>query len=181
MGAYVMEIQSYSFRSALSGFHRGDVISFLEKLSASHEAELRQRDEQIRVLREDLARANAALEQAQAENEQLRCRREPEADAPRPEAPDETDPSRALEAYRRAERCEREAKARSGKLCADASEAVRRAGRQIEDQQARMYSAADALSADFAAMKTAMTGILGEMNDARDRLAQMERDLAAED
>ena len=41
MGAYVMEIQSYSFRSALSGFHRGDVISFLEKLSASHEAELR--------------------------------------------------------------------------------------------------------------------------------------------
>ena len=43
MGAYIMDNQSYSFRSALYGFHRGDVVAFLAKLSASHEAALREK------------------------------------------------------------------------------------------------------------------------------------------
>ena len=184
MGAYVMEKQSYSFRSSLHGFHRGDVIDFLEKLSASHETELRERDEELRILREELADAKSSLELAQTEIDLLRLGEEtaPEPEpAPQQEACEPGDPNRELEAYRRAERYEREAKIRAEKICADASDAVKQAGAQLEDRQAKMYSATDALGADFAALQAAVSEMLGEMSNTRDRLARMERDLAAED
>ena len=44
-----------------------------------------------------------------------------------------------------------------------------------------MYSATDALSADFAALQAAVSEMLGEMSNTRDRLARMEQDLVAED
>ena len=138
MGAYVMEKQSYSFRSSLHGFHRGDVIDFLEKLSASHETELRERDEELRILREELADATSSLELAQTEIDLLRLGEEtaPEPEpAPQQEACEPGDPNRELEAYRRAERYEREAKIRAEKICADASDAVKQAGAQLDVQR----------------------------------------------
>ncbi len=168
MGAYVMENQSYSFRSAIHGFHRGDVINFLEKLSISHEAELRARDEKLRVLREELAEAREKLDARAAA---------PIADAgdPAPTADDE------LEAYRRAERHEREAKARAEKLCADASGAVQGVREQMEDRQTTLSEASDALQADFTALQALVSEILGEMNDANDRLGRLSRGLGAEE
>ena len=180
-----MEKQSYSFRSSLHGFNRADVIDFLEKLSSAHEKELRERDEELRVLREELADAKSSLELAQTEIDLFRLGEEtaPEEEpaSQMDEEPEQFDPNRELEAYRRAERYEREAKVRAEKLCADASDAVRQAGVQLEDRQAKMYSATDALGADFAALQEAVSEMLGEMSSARDRLARMERDLAAED
>ena len=187
-----MDKQSYSFRTSLYGFHRGDVVDFIGKLSTSHESELREREEEIRILREELAEAKASLEEAQAEIELLQSDVEPAEEAvPEPEpvpvpaslaaSAEPADPGRELEAYRRAERYEREAKLRAEKICADASDAVRQAGIQMEDRQAKMYSATDALGADFEALQAAVSEMLGEMNDTRDRLARMERDLVAED
>ena len=179
-----MEKQSYSFRSSLHGFNRADVIDFLEKLSASHETELRERDEELRILREELADAKSSLELAQTEIDLFRIGEETapeEAPVPQQDEPEQSDPNRELEAYRRAERYEREAKARAEKLCSDASDAGRQAGVQLEDRQAKMYSATDALSADFAALQAAVSEMLGEMSNTRDRLARMEQDLVAED
>lgn len=184
MGAYVMEKQNYSFRSSLHGFNRVDVIDFLEKLSASHETELRERDEELRILREELADAKSAVELAQAEIDLLRLGEETAPDeepAPQPEEPVRPDPRMELEAYRRAERYEREAKARAEKLCADACDAVRQAGVQMEDRQTRLYSVTDALDADFAALQAAVSEILGEMSNTRDRLSRMEQDLVEAD
>ncbi len=163
-----MENQSYSFRSAIHGFHRGDVIAFLEKLSASHEAALRQRDEQIRVLREDLADAQEKLNARAAGPA-------PDPGEPLPTSDDE------LEAYRRAERCEREAKARAEKLCADASGAVQGVSDRLTDREAKLADASDALNADFSVLQAAVSEILKEMNDAKDRLGQLGQDLGAAD
>ena len=157
-----MENQNYSFRSALNGFHRGDVIAYLAKLSASHEAALREKDEMIRVLREELAEAKQtpAVRVAApviAEAEPVRT------------ADDE------LEVYRRAERCEREARARAEKLYSDASGTVEAMGRKIADRQTALDSAADALSADFDVLQAAIAGILDEVEDARSALSRTEQ------
>ncbi len=160
-----MEQNSYSFRSSFHGFHRGDVIGFLEKLSASHELELRARDEEIRVLRDELA-------EARAERGACGDAPEPAGEEPAPTAEDE------LEVYRRAERCEREAKARADKLYSDASGTVEAVGRKLTERQTALDSAADVLSADFDVLQAAISGILDEVNDARSALSKMEKTLS---
>lgn len=166
-----MENQTYSFRSSLHGFHRGDVIAFLEKLSAAHIAELRERDEALRVAHEDLEhvrRENALLLQNSPQN-------------PEPEPGTVPEPcacERELEAYRRAERHEREARSRAQKLCADASGEVGRAQTQLEDQRGRLQAASEALSGDFAALQAAVAGIMDALGGAGGRLKQMQQSLA---
>ena len=160
-----MEPNSYSFRSSMRGFNRADVIAFLEKLGASHEAELRSRDEEIRILRDELAEARA---KSGVPADAL----DPAAEEPVPSAEDE------LEVYRRAERCEREAKARADKLYSDASGTVETMGRKLTERQTALDSAADVLSADFDVLQAAIAGILDEVEDARSALSKMERTLS---
>ena len=52
------------FRSALHGFHRDDVVSYIEKTTVAHENEVRQLQKLNDQLRGQLGEANAALEQA---------------------------------------------------------------------------------------------------------------------
>ena len=167
-----MENQSYSFRSAFHGFHRGDVINFLQKLSAEHEAQLRERDEALRVARDELAEAQQAL--ARAEEAPERPAPEQAEQIPESEASEEVICAMELEAYRRAERHEREAKVRAERLCADAAGTVEGVRAQLEHRQAVLENASDALQTDFAAVRSLLSEILGEINGAKDRLGAME-------
>lgn len=54
-----MADSTYGFRSALGGFHKGDVIGFIEKAAAQHRSELLECEQTITALREE----NRSLQQ----------------------------------------------------------------------------------------------------------------------
>ena len=112
------------FRSSLGGFNREDVANYIETQSIAHQKELRAlREENVRLIAErDEARQALAALQAQAEAEADTDGAEEE-----PLAPQLDLPADELEAYRRAEAAERNARERAAQLrkqvstlCADA-------------------------------------------------------------
>ena len=174
-----MDSQTYSFRSALSGFNRADVIAFIGQLSASHEAELRERDEALRVSREEverLQRENARLIKLVADRpEEKPAEKQPEAPAEPPAQADAALPTREqeLEAYRRAERCEREARVRAEKLCAAAAAAVDGAGKKLLSQEQRLLNVSSSLADDIASLQSTMADICEQLSGARTRMQAM--------
>lgn len=62
-----------NFRSALHGFHRDDVVQFIEAKTLEHEKELRQKNDENARLRAQLDEANRKLSDAKAEIAQLQA------------------------------------------------------------------------------------------------------------
>ena len=179
-----MDNQTYSFRSALSGFNRADVIAFIGQLSASHEAELRERDEELRITREE-------LERLQRENARLiklvTDRSEEKSEEKLPEPPAEpavpTDLSspiqeKELEVYRRAERCEREARARAEKIYSVVAAEVDGASRKLLSQEERLLDVSASLADDIASLQSTMMDICEQLGGTRTRVQSMGKNLA---
>ncbi len=124
-----MAVLSESFRSALHGFNRTDVVQFIQRQTTEHEKE-------VRLLREENARLQEALTAARAEAENCRLLKEaleaerlaapepapaeqptPALDAPMTPMASVVAPSEfnemELAAYRRAEMTERMARERA--------------------------------------------------------------------
>ena len=126
---------SQNFRSAFNGFNREDVVHYLEYLNAKHTNQINQltaENEALRAqvdtlpelesqqllvasLEEKCAELTQQLEAAQARCEELEqaAAQKPVEDAPAQEPALSPSASEELEAYRRAERIEREAKERA--------------------------------------------------------------------
>ena len=113
-----------NFRTAFNGFHREDVVRYLEYLNTKHAAQINQLNSEADHLRAKLENAQpteefTALEaerdelKAQLEEMTLRCAQLEESLAAAQAAPAAADPAQELEAYRRAERTERQAKERA--------------------------------------------------------------------
>jgi chromosome segregation ATPase len=136
------------FRTAVGGFHKGDVADYIAKTAAAHQAQLDELNKTIAALTEEnesLRAKLAAINTALAETDQVPA---PEAQA------DQSEPTEAglyqqeLAAYRRAEAAERLAGQRAKKLyeCLDticqgaeaqfeaADQAVQQAAEHILDQ-----------------------------------------------
>ena len=117
-----------NFRTAFNGFHREDVVRYLEYTNAKHTAQVNQLTTEVDQLRAKLENrpSTEALEEAvaalTAERDALLARvEELEQQLTAPEAPVEPaaprcDLSGELEAYRRAERTERMARERASQL-----------------------------------------------------------------
>ncbi len=99
---------SHTFRTAMRGFNREDVVRYIEYMNNQHNAQL----EQLRAQQADPA-LQARLEAAEARCAQLEAQL-----AAAGEKPAAT--SDELEAYRRAERTEREARERAQTVCTQA-------------------------------------------------------------
>lgn len=123
-----------SFRSALGGFNREDVVRYIEYINNKHASEIEQLNTQLQAARE-------ALEQAQpADNSQLlsqleaaraRCAElEAQLAGQEAAAPIQTDDE--LEAYRRAERAERLARDRASHIYNQANAALADATVKLE-------------------------------------------------
>lgn len=163
------------FRSALGGFNREDVANFIESQSIAHQKELR-------ALREENAKLTAERDEARqaltALQEQMSVDTEAgtadEAQGTAPQQPLDL-PADELEAYRRAEAAERNARERAAKLreqvsalCADAgarfalrSEKVGVLADQTEEQLRQLMQALtelregiDLTQAEFAKVET---------------------------
>lgn len=174
-----MAEQSYSFRSALNGFHRGDVVSFLEELSRRHASELEEKSEALRLVREE-------VERLRQENLRLQNAADTLADFDEQHvavqaASDVQTQEQELAAYRRAERYEREARVRAGKVCSDVAAAVEKAGAQLEHQEKYLTDVSATISSDIAALQAAMGDIRIQLNATRSNIEKMEKEIHAED
>ena len=126
----------HSFRSALGGFNRSDVVNYIEFMNTQHSAQVAQLNTQLQNAQEALAQAQktdtgelqSQLDAAQARIAEL------EAALAAKGAPTDSE----LEAYRRAERAERMAQERAAQIYAQAN-AV------LADATLKVQSAADGI------------------------------------
>ena len=177
-----MDSQTYSFRSALSGFNRADVIAFIGQLSASHEAALRERDDELRIVNEELERLqreNARLIKLvtdRAETQSAEKQPEPAvpAEAVNPSSPTQEE---ELEVYRRAERCEREARARAEKVYSAVAAEVDGASKKLLTQEERLLDVSSSLADDIASLQSTMSDICEQLSGTKKRTHAMGKDL----
>lgn len=140
------------FRTALNGFHRSDVVNYLETLCREHEEALSEANQRAEKLEKQLAEANEELERQRGVSSILQMQltdtetalHETEkaleealamATAPAEEQTEEAPDYEGLEleAYRRAEAVERGANERASRVQQQLSELVERVSARYEE------------------------------------------------
>lgn len=167
------------FRSAFHGFHREDVVHYIEYLTNKHNAELSQLKAQldaanaeITMLR-NIPSADHNLEE-QLFQCQARCA-ELEQRLAQPEATAEiSDCSAELEAYRRAERVERAAKERASRICDQTNAILADTAAKVEQTSAQMEKAAELVSAQLDSLQTAVQHSTASLKNAAASLHTLE-------
>ena len=197
-----------NFRSAFNGFHREDVVHYIEYLNAKHTTEVNQLNAELEQLRtqnavpadvaellEQLAAAQEINDQLQAQIAELeeRCgimgqqevEAEEAADAPATleercqdlerqleEARSSTAAAsqyhfaQELEAYRRAERAEREAKERAEQVYRQANGALADATVKVDEAFAQIGELADKVNEQLSQLQEAVTVSRQALSDA---------------
>ena len=153
-----------TFRSALNGFNREDVVHYIEYLNSKHTAQINQLESENAELRSKLEALRAqpaavdeeaapcpdctALQQqldaALAEIEELK--NVPEGDVTAQE----------LEAYRRAEKAERAAKERSEHIYRQATATLAQATAQVDDAAGRVQELVDRVTDQITDLQAAV-------------------------
>ena len=183
-----------NFRSAFNGFNREDVVHYLEYINTKHNNLVNQLTAENQELRaaaqqpaEDQSELAAALQAqcaeltAQLEAERNRCAeltgklealqlhcQELEA-RPEPAAPSETISmlaSEELEAYRRAERIEREARERSELVYFQASSVLSEAAGKVDGISADITDMADQVMRQLTQLQIAVSSSKQALQDA---------------
>ncbi len=164
--------QAHNFRSALNGFHREDVVNFIEYMNKKHadqvnrlQGENQALQKELNALREqpvseDLSEQLAALE-AECAALKARCA-ELEAQA----APKANVAEEELEAYRRAERMERAAKERSRQIYNQATATLAEATSRIDTASAQVRQIAEKVTGQIAELQVAVEGSKAALLDA---------------
>ena len=177
---------TYSFRTALQGFNRADVVHFIEQNTAAHEAELRQLQLENSRLAQQLNDANAYIGQLQQTVTSLQQAPAAPAAVPEPVLPpleQETPPSQyeelELAAYRRAEQVERKARERAAVFYQKIDDLVAKTNDQLAQDDKSLGSLAGELGANIAALQQVMAKIRATLDDSTHFLKQL--DLPAAD
>lgn len=161
-----------SFRSALGGFNREDVVRYIEYINNKHNAELEQLNNQLQAARASLAQAKAegaAELKAQLEAANARCAELEAQLAQRQACPQPQQPAPAvktddeLEAYRRAERAERLARDRAAQIYAQANAVLADATVKVEEVSDAMLAMADQMSAQAQDARTKLQEAVAAM------------------
>ena len=179
-----------SFRSAFNGFNRGDVVHYLEYLNTKHNNQINQltaENESLRQQVDALPDAEsqrllvASLEEKCAEltrqldTAQTRCAeleqqleqaaaKEQPAEAPAPAlSPSASD---ELEAYRRAERIEREAKERAELVYFQATNVLAEASAKVDGISSDITEMADKVMTQLTQLQVAVSSSKQALQDA---------------
>ena len=154
-----------NFRSALGGFNREDVVSYIEYLNNQHNAQIAQLNTQLLNAQEALARAQAVPRndelEAQLEAALARCAELEAQLAAGTAAP--TQPDTELEAYRRAERVERMAQERASQIYAKANAVLADATVKVESAAEGMKAVADQAAAQLQAAEQQLQDAVSAM------------------
>ncbi len=173
-----MADSSYPFRSALGGFHKGDVTGYIERTATQHRSELLQRDQIINTLQEENRSLQQQLNLLMMATPVAGPAPTPEpAPAPVPEpapAPISTSAelvSMELQAYRRAEAVERNANTRARKLYRQLEDVCEDTlgGFQLTDSAVKQ--AIEVMTAQVSALEQAYQSLSAALNSSREKLA----------
>lgn len=170
-----------SFRSAFNGFNREDVVHYLEYLNTKHNNQVNQLTAENEALREQVAslpdiesqrllvasleekceELTRQLEEARAQLEQKPADASPLQDAAlTPSASDE------LEAYRRAERIEREAKERAELVYFQANSVLTEASAKVDGISTDITEMADQVMTQLTQLQVAISSSKQALQDA---------------
>lgn len=170
--------ESYNFRTAFNGFNKEDVVHYLQYNQNKHANQLNQlrtdldtAEKELAGLRdvqevlEDLraqyaeleAERDAALTRIQELEQELLVQRSKKAEAAGEEE---------LEAYRRAERAERQAQQRAEQLIAQAHGIVADAGTRVDENAQKIGSLAEQVAAQLTILQQAVIGSKAALQEA---------------
>lgn len=168
-----------SFRSAFNGFHRQDVVNYLEYLNNKHNTQIGELNSELEFLRNKLATYSA---QEEMEQELIRLRQERDEllarlgeSAAEEAADEETPPVPAapgsytdleLEAYRRAERAERLANERAELIYHRANAVLSEACSQVDDVTGRIGDMSDEILVKLQQLQQAVTDSKQSLKEA---------------
>ena len=191
-----------TFRTALNGFNREDVVRYIEYLNSVHTAEINQLNSELEFLRNkqaisvpvempaaNTAESDALIEQQATRIRELfdRCReletQLAEAQEAKVHAEEKlqaavltqqnTVQSRTneeLEAYRRAERIERQAKERAERMYHQTNGALADASVKVDEAAAQIGQLSDLVMAQLAQLQEAVAGSKQALRDAADTM-----------
>ena len=196
-----MADNTYRFRNALGGFHKGDVIGYIEKAAAQYRNDLLEKDQIIHALRED----NRSLQQqvgllmmatpvvsAPAPAPVIEATSEP-APAPAPEpvpvAAPVSEPESAptelmsmeLQAYRRAEAMERNANNRAQKLYRQLEELCESALGEFQATDSAVKQTIEAMMEQAKSLEESYHTLVSALNASREKLAAMNDGIGCEE
>lgn len=150
---------NHQFRSQLNGFNRQDVVNYIEFLNNQHNAQIQQLNNQLQLMQGTQAGADL---QAQLDAALARCAQLEQQLAEGGAAPNCSE--QELEAYRRAEKAERQAQTRAHQIYTQASAA-------LADATAKAEVAAQRISAiseeAVAQLKICQASVLETKEDFR--------------
>ncbi len=156
------ESNPYLFRTAVGGFHKGDVSSYIAKTAAAHSAQV--------------AELEARLEALEQENQELWLRLSENPPVPEMEPAPAADASleaQELTAYRRAEAAERLACQRAKKLYTDMQHICDSAQQQLDSADAASKAAMSAMETQLNAIRETVSGLYRDIRSNAQALRAM--------
>ena len=154
------------FRTALNGFHREDVVNYIEYLNNRHNSQMEQMHSQLLAAQDALKKASAAKNddlQAKLEEALAKCDQLEKELAAANQAKSELDKQSELEAYRRAERAERMAQERAAQIYTQANavlaDATLKVDSAIEQISAQLQQVQDTVGNSKALLQDAATAM----------------------
>ena len=187
-----------NFRSAFNGFNRDDVVKYLEYINSRHHAQVNQLTGENDYLRQQLEAAQAApgaqeelqrlqelCASQQEELEELRAIRtamearcsgmekeleEAQRKAEEAQSTAQCGVAQELEAYRRAERMEREARERSEQIYRQTNSVLADATVQLEDSAGGIFELADQVMGQLEQLRSAVERSKQALKNASDTM-----------
>ena len=187
-----------NFRSAFNGFNRDDVVKYLEYINSRHHAQVNQLTGENEYLRQQLEAAQAAAgaqeelqrlqelcASQQEELEELRAVRtamearcsgmeqeleEAQRKAEEAQSTAQCGVAQELEAYRRAERMEREARERSEQIYRQTNSVLADATVQLEDSAGGIFELADQVMGQLEQLRSAVERSKQALKNASDTM-----------
>jgi len=182
------------FRRALNGFHREDVVHYIEYINAKHASQINQLESQIaelnRQLEERSAEEAASWEEkynallAQQEEQTALLAQKDARIAELSSACQAAVPTIAqeeLEAYRRAERAERIAKERAEQIYQQATGTLAEATTQVDRAACQIGAIIQQVNTHLAELQTAVDDSKASLQDATAIMNAIRPDLSEEE
>ena len=177
-----------TFRSALGGFNREDVVRYIEYLNAQHAAEINRLNSELEFLRNKAEQEAPAAQPEEPANDALieqqaarirelfdRCKEQDEQitdltvkldEALQQQISYKSRVEEELEAYRRAERIERMARERAEQMYNQANAVLADATVKVDDAAALISQTADKVAGQLTELQSAVAGSKQALRDA---------------
>lgn len=182
---------NHHFRKAFKGFHREDVVHYIEYLNGKHAGEVNQMKSEIQALKDELEALRkqapsvdtTALEEVTAQRDEALAQLE-QLQAQLESASENVNTSTAtlaeaeLEAYRRAERMERIAKERADEIYRKATATLADATAQLEAALGQVDQIVDTVNGQLNQLHNAAEDGRAALKDAVDTMYAIRPEVA---